>query len=89
MYPITEFEKHKGIFTILLIFEEKKLNLTEIKKLTGKGVNAIRNSVEKLLQLELLELVPVEKLMERRVQLSEKGKKLIPLLMEINDILKK
>ncbi|MGC9781724.1 MAG: hypothetical protein HZR80_20960 [Candidatus Heimdallarchaeota archaeon] len=88
MFDITFLEDQKGIFEVLLLFDDNsQYNLSEIGRKTTLGRMAVRNSVDRLLGLGLIEPAPAEKLMERKVRLSENGKKVIPHLKEINNII--
>jgi len=92
MHTISDFEDIRGIFLVLSIIAiEGPANLSNIKdssRNTQKlGTNAIRTSVNNLLEMKLIKGVPGSRFSERRVALSEKGKKLIPLLNQINEIL--
>ena len=89
MNNIYSLENQKGIFQVLLLFDSSsKFNLTEIGEKTKLGRMAVRNSVDQLLELHLLEQAPAERFSERKVQLSEKGKKIIPLLKDIDEIIR-
>lgn len=89
MNSLQKLEEQKGIYEILLLLDKHdNLNLSELKnKCMTAGKYAIKNSVERLMLIGLVIRMPSDKLMETRVQLSEKGKKMIPLLKDINEIL--
>ncbi len=89
MNSLQKLEEQKGIYEILLLLDMyNNLNLSELKdKCITAGKYAIKNSVERLISIGLVTRMPTDKLMETRVQLSEKGKKIIPLLKNIDEIL--